>query len=619
MYEKLLHEYLIEQPLELTPEFVRKNAEVVPLLFQVSLLSDLDVRVEKIPEIFLYFVELITSFDVALLYVWEPQESWFCRGIQGEIPVHIEEGNLFTRSLRKTVQPMLIPDFSETGLASDDMPIPFSSMMGLPIYIDTKTIGCVELYRKDQTPFTINDIILLKHLLLYSEKALLEVFGPIKEMDEALDVRMDLPQKHVLLDIIHQYEEQAKRLSSPLSIALISVQDEHSWGLYEDYAGQIRRIKALAKRIKDVLRCYDKVLRYEETSYCVILPGCSSVDAIAALQDMTMRLGSDLAENTVNIGVATLPDEVQDAKGLINAAHQALSFAKKNTFSIASFFQTGALKETNLSLELFIRQVLNSGPSLETLNLLLRLVKNQSQAKMIRVQSSGPGCIISWQGHDLGYLYHEDLSEDICDWISSYIAPAWAVASSQDSDVHNWYLGILTTASILSDMRSGCPLGYSIKNADEVYTLAKAMGKDEAEALRWSNSCLASNLGYLGIPTSIFTKEDLTPFDQTKIKAHPFIAARLFKDPAVLDLDSDILMYHHEHLDGSGYPRGLKGDVIPEGARALRVVDTYNAITSPRLYRHRMDRNDAFVEMETCSGKLLDPEITKLYLELIDF
>jgi HD-GYP domain-containing protein (c-di-GMP phosphodiesterase class II) len=59
----------------------------------------------------------------------------------------------------------------------------------------------------------------------------------------------------------------------------------------------------------------------------------------------------------------------------------------------------------------------------------------------------------------------------------------------------------------------------------------------------------------------------------------------MLKDVAVINLDEDILIHHHENFDGRGYPRGLKGSEIPLSARALRVVDTYNALTTPRLYR----------------------------------
>ncbi len=613
-----LKQYVIDQTLELSPEFIKENSEVIPLLFQVLLLSDVDVRVEKISDLFLNFVNHITPYDVALVYIWSPVDAWFCRGLQGEIPEEIEKGDIFTSAIRDTARPVLVKDLNETRLETHEIPIQFCSMVGLPIYKDTKVIGCLELFRKSGQEFTLNDCILVKHLLLSSENILQQVIEPDIDYDGALDVRMDIPQRHILLEVLHQYEELSKRMSFPLTVAIIEIEDRNKFGLYSHIPEGVRTLKMLARRIQEGLRCYDKVLRYEELSFFVILPGCSSQDAITALHNATLNLGADLANN-MTMGIATLPDEAQDAKGLINIAHQALSHAKRKGIHMAKYAQTGAIKHTNLSLELRMRRILQSSPHVNTLNELLDLFRIQCHADEITLRYEAPGTPVRWQGIDLGFISHEGLSADILDWITSYLSPAWAVSLGVDPDIRNWYLGILSTASILSDLRAGYPMGYSIKVADQMYSLAKEMGQGDIQATIWANSSLAANLGYLGIPTAIFTKGEMTPFDRKKIHAHTLITSRMLKSATLLDLDEDILMYHHENIDGSGYPRGLKSDEIPLGARAMRIVDTFNAMTSPRLYRFQMDSKDALRELCAMSGKMLDPDIASMYVDLIGF
>ncbi len=613
-----LKQYVIDQTLELSPEFIKDNSAVIPLLFQVLLLNDVDVRVEKVSDLFLNFVEHITPYDVALVYLWSPGNAWFCRGLQGEIPEEIEKGDIFTSTIRDIARPMLIQNVSEEKFDPGELPLAFSSMIGLPIYKDTKVIGCLELFRKTTPGFSMNDLVLIKHLLLSSENIIQQVVAPEREYEGILDVRTDIPQRHVLIDVLHQYEELSKRMAFPLTVAIIEIEDRNKFGLYHHIPEGVRTLKTLAKRIQDGLRCYDKVLRYEELSFFVILPGCSSQDAVTALHNATLSLGADLANN-MTIGIATLPDEAQDAKGLINVAHQALSHAKRKGIHIARFSQTGAIKPTNLSLELKMKRILESGPHLNIVNELLDLFRIQCQADEISIRYDPPGVPVRWQGYDLGYINYEGLSEDIQDWIVSYLCPAWAVALGIDTDIRNWYLSTLTTASILSDLRAGYPMGYSIKVADQMYTLAKEMGKGDVQASQWANSSLAANIGYLGVPTSLFTKGEITPFDKKKINAHTLIASRMFKDSAVLDLDNDILMYHHENIDGSGYPRGLKGEEIPLGARAMRIVDAFNAMTSPRLYRFQLDPKDALKELCSMSGRMLDPDMTSLYVDLIGF
>lgn len=616
MWPDRLNEYIVDQTLELSPEFIKDNADIIPLLFQVSLLSDVEVRIEKISDLFLNFIGHITPYDVAFVYIWEPQNTWFCRGLQGEVPGDIEKGDIFTNAIREMAKPLFVPDISLAGLGSQELPISCKSMIGLPIYKDTKIIGCIELFRKGPAPFCMNDLILTKHLLLSSEKVLKEVLAPERDFDDALDIRIDVPQKHILLDILHQYEELAKRLCFPLSVAIIEIEDKDKFGLYQHLPEGVRTLKTLAKRIQEGLRCYDKVLRYEELSFFVIMPGCSSRDAVNALHKATLSLGADLAD-TMTIGVATLPDEAQDAKGVINVAHQALSHAKKRGIHVATFAQSGAMKPVNISLELRMKKLLQSGPSLKTLSELLNLLKIQCQADEVSMRHDAPGTLIAWEGHELGYLHQEGLPQDIFEWITTFITPAWAVAAGFDTDIQNWYMGILNTASIMSDLRAGYPMGFSLKVADQIFTLAKEMGVGDRLASQWANSSLAANIGYLGIPTTLFTKGDLTPFDKKKLNSHPIITSRILKDVAVLNMDDDLLIYHHENYDGSGFPRGLKGDDIPLAARAMRVVDTYNAMVTPRLYRPQMRHEDALKELCAMSGKTLDPEVASLYVDLI--
>ncbi|HOJ15037.1 MAG TPA: HD domain-containing phosphohydrolase [Deltaproteobacteria bacterium] len=484
--------------------------------------------------------------------------------------------------------------------------------MGLPIYKDTKVVGCLELFRKGSEAFTFEDLILTKHLLLSSERVIREVLSSEREYDEVLDVTLDVPQRHVL----HQYEELARRMGFPLAVALIEIDDPERFGLYQHIPEGIRTIKNLAKRIQEGLRCYDKVLRYEELSFFVILPGCSPTEAVTALHKASLRLGADLAD-TMTIAVATMPDDAQDAKGIIHVAHQVLSHARKKGLHIATYAQTEMVRHVNSSLELRLKRILHAGPCSTALDELLDLVKIQCQADDVCLRYEPPGKLITWEGNELGYIQHAGLSQEICDWVATCIAPAWAFVLGMNTDVSDWYYGVLSTASLLSDLRAGCPMGYSLKISDEVYALAREMGVGDVIASQWATSSLVANIGYLGIPTTLFTKGELTPFDRKKITMHPVITTRILKDVAVLDLDGDLLSSHHENFDGTGYPRGLRGEDIPLSARAMRVVDSFNAMVTPRLHRPKIPFKEALRELCTMSGKSLDPEIVSLYVDVI--
>ena len=77
------------------------------------------------------------------------------------------------------------------------------------------------------------------------------------------------------------------------------------------------------------------------------------------------------------------------------------------------------------------------------------------------------------------------------------------------------------------------------------------------------------------------------------------------------------MTHHHENIDGSGYPRGLKESEIPIGARALRIADTYNAMMSPRLYKPQKIQEEAIRELYMLSGTKLDPSMTSAFIDVI--
>jgi HD-GYP domain-containing protein (c-di-GMP phosphodiesterase class II) len=79
---------------------------------------------------------------------------------------------------------------------------------------------------------------------------------------------------------------------------------------------------------------------------------------------------------------------------------------------------------------------------------------------------------------------------------------------------------------------------------------------------------------------------------------------------------SDIVYSHQEHFDGSGYPRGLKGEEIPLGARIFSVADTLDAITSDRPYRAAQTVQAAKIEIEKWSGRQFDPDVVKAFLSM---
>ncbi len=100
------------------------------------------------------------------------------------------------------------------------------------------------------------------------------------------------------------------------------------------------------------------------------------------------------------------------------------------------------------------------------------------------------------------------------------------------------------------------------------------------------------------------------------MKRHPEMGYRMLQHIRFLEPALDIVMSHQERFDGTGYPRGLKGEEIPLGARIFAVVDTFDAMTSDRPYRKALSIDEACKEIEEWSGRQFDPDVAEAFLKV---
>lgn len=97
------------------------------------------------------------------------------------------------------------------------------------------------------------------------------------------------------------------------------------------------------------------------------------------------------------------------------------------------------------------------------------------------------------------------------------------------------------------------------------------------------------------------------------MQRHPLLAGLMVSKVEFLEGALPVLLYHHEHYDGSGYPFGLAGDRIPLAARVFAVVDAYDAMTSSRPYREALSHEEAMREIKAQAGTQFDPEVTTAF------
>jgi diguanylate cyclase (GGDEF)-like protein len=117
------------------------------------------------------------------------------------------------------------------------------------------------------------------------------------------------------------------------------------------------------------------------------------------------------------------------------------------------------------------------------------------------------------------------------------------------------------------------------------------------------------DLGKLAVPDEILRKPGpLSSAERLVLERHPQIGYRMLESLAV-DAVADWVLHHHERWDGTGYPAALEAEDIPLGARIVLVADAYDAMTNDRVYRRKLTMDEAFAELEACSGTQFDPDV----------
>jgi hypothetical protein len=126
------------------------------------------------------------------------------------------------------------------------------------------------------------------------------------------------------------------------------------------------------------------------------------------------------------------------------------------------------------------------------------------------------------------------------------------------------------------------------------------------------------DIGMTEISDEILNKAlNLTSEEMQQIREHPQRGAELIRPLEFVESVSNIILYHHERVDGRGYPMGLKGDEIPIGARVLAVVDAYQSMTSGRPYKNSVTPDAAARELVECADHQFDPEVVQAFLDVL--
>jgi putative nucleotidyltransferase with HDIG domain len=167
------------------------------------------------------------------------------------------------------------------------------------------------------------------------------------------------------------------------------------------------------------------------------------------------------------------------------------------------------------------------------------------------------------------------------------------------------------------DLKDAETEGHSRRVTAFTIAIAKAMGLPTEQIPMIARGAFLHDIGKLAIPDAILRKPGKLTAEETAImQEHCYKGYQIVKKIPFLADACDIIYSHQERYDGTGYPRGLRGNEIPLGARIFSVADTLDAITVDRVYRPKQTYKAAREEIVRWSGRQFDPEVVKKFLEI---
>jgi putative nucleotidyltransferase with HDIG domain len=183
-------------------------------------------------------------------------------------------------------------------------------------------------------------------------------------------------------------------------------------------------------------------------------------------------------------------------------------------------------------------------------------------------------------------------------------------------DLQSSFLSTVSALAAAVDAKDSYTAGHAQRVTEYSVHIAEEMGLSAADVETVRLSGLMHDLGKIGISESILSKPGrLTDEEFAEMKRHPGVGATILSSVQGLAHVIPGIHRHHERVDGRGYPDGLKGDDIPLVGRIIGVADTFDAMTSDRVYRHRLTDQEGIDELKRFSGQQFDAKVVEAFLK----
>ena len=187
------------------------------------------------------------------------------------------------------------------------------------------------------------------------------------------------------------------------------------------------------------------------------------------------------------------------------------------------------------------------------------------------------------------------------------------------ADLKELFSGTIKAIMEALDAKDSFTSGRSRRITYYSILIAKKLGLSTIDVGKIELAGMLHDIGMIGISDDILYKiDELTQEEYDEIKKHITYSVKILEDIKQLKDVVEIIKYHHEKYDGTGYPFGIRGEEIPMGSRIIAVTDAFDSVVSDRSYRNKIDMHEALEKIKTGSGTQFDPVVVKAFEDCFD-
>jgi HD-GYP domain-containing protein (c-di-GMP phosphodiesterase class II) len=216
------------------------------------------------------------------------------------------------------------------------------------------------------------------------------------------------------------------------------------------------------------------------------------------------------------------------------------------------------------------------------------------------------------------YLYHAGLPERAYFRVGDYVELLMVSSPPSFHLIKDEVPEMLALARSVEEKDEGTE-GHCHRLERLAIKTGERLGLSGQRLIDLSYGAYLHDIGKIRVPDGVLSKEaPLSDEEWEEMRRHPEHGAELLAEKDYLKAAAGIVVAHHERYDGSGYPRGLRGDEIPIEARVIAVVDAYDAITSERPYQPALARKQAIEELRANAGTHFDPQVVRAFVSVVE-